>query len=118
MILELITLLIIKHFVADFLLQNNWMVNQKGYYLQAGGVVHALIHGILTFFVLSYVTGEGIAFVAALLDFVLHYHIDWAKMKLGRTFNWTTNDRMFWVAIGFDQMLHYLTYVLIILIVI
>ena len=48
----------------------------------------------------------------ALLDFVIHYHIDWAKMNLSQGL--TTDNHKFWIWLGFDQMLHYLTYILII----
>lgn len=112
MILTLLTLFIIKHFVADYLLQFNYMIEEKGTYLATGGIQHSAIHSILTYFILLYFTNPHIASMLALLDFAIHYHIDWAKMNLCRGL--TTADRTFWIWLGFDQMLHYLTYILII----
>ena len=112
MFVTLLTLFVIKHFIADFLLQFNYMIEEKGRYLATGGVQHSAIHGILTYFILLYFTNPHTASMLALLDFVIHYHIDWAKMNLSQGL--TTDNHKFWIWLGFDQMLHYLTYILII----
>ena len=112
MFVTLLTLFVVKHFIADFLLQFNYMIEEKGTYLATGGIQHSAIHGILTYFILLYFTNPHTASMLALLDFVIHYHIDWAKMNLSRGL--TTEDHKFWIWLGFDQMLHYLTYILII----
>ena len=112
MFVTLLTLFVIKHFIADFVLQFNYMIEEKGRYLATGGVQHSAIHGILTYFILLYFTNPHTASMLALLDFVIHYHIDWAKMNLSNGL--TTDNHKFWIWLGFDQMLHYLTYILII----
>jgi hypothetical protein len=112
MFVTLLTLFVIKHFIADFVLQFNYMIEEKGRYLATGGVQHSAIHGILTYFILLYFTNPHTASMLALLDFVIHYHIDWAKMNLSQGL--TTDNHKFWIWLGFDQMLHYLTYILII----
>ncbi len=101
----------IKHFICDFLLQFNNMVREKGTYGAPGGLYHAGIHGWFTFIVLIpfYPT---VAILAAILDFVVHYHIDWAKQQLSK--GSTPADRKFWIWLGLDQCLHYLTYLVII----
>ena len=47
----------------------------------------------------------------ALADAVIHYHIDWAKMNTSQRFNLKPdNSDWFWILLGFDQLLHHLTY--------
>ena len=55
------------------------------------------------------------AIILALVEFLLHYHIDWAKMSLNRKMGWgATTHNEFWVLLGVDQLLHQLTYILLI----
>lgn len=116
-ILLLTALFVIKHFICDYVLQSESMVQEKGQYGSLGGLSHALTHFLGTFIVLS------IAFVfdsdyvdtalkLSLLDGVVHYHIDWVKQKLSSRY--TVQDQGFWILLGADQMLHYLTYLFII----
>lgn len=112
-ILILFTLLSVKHFIADFVLQFDYMVKEKGYYGMAGGIHHSLIHGLGTWGIF-WLAGVPAAFWIAITDFIAHYHIDWAKMKIGRIKGYTPADRGFWFWIGLDQLLHYLTYVILI----
>jgi hypothetical protein len=46
-------------------------------------------------------------------EFVLHYHIDWAKQQIMARTGWQSVDSEFWWGIGADQFLHYLTYLAI-----
>jgi hypothetical protein len=119
--LTLFTAFILKHFIADFPLQSQRMVDEKGTYGKEGGIIHAGIHGWFTMLIITlfYVTtgwditaASIIGALCGLLDMIIHYHVDWAKMRLGRGL--TPQDRCFWTLLGVDQMLHYLTYVLII----
>jgi hypothetical protein len=111
-IVILLALFGIKHFIADFVLQFDYMVGQKGIYGAPGGVDHAGIHGGLTALVLMLFVSMPVALVLGLLDMALHYHIDWSKMNLSRGLS--MSDRKFWLLFGADQGLHYLTYILII----
>ena len=107
----------IKHFVADFLMQYDYMIREKGIYGAAGGIHHAAIHAALTFLILICTTDYvSYIIVLPLLDGVLHYHIDWAKQQFIK--NYTANDHEFWLYFGLDQTLHYLTYILIIAIIV
>ena len=47
----------------------------------------------------------------ALGEFVIHYHVDWAKEQVGRRLNATPQTSLYWHALGIDQLLHGLTYV-------
>ncbi len=108
--------LFIKHFICDFPLQiSPWLYKNKGKYLHPGGIVHASLHGIGTTIVLGYFLNVKLALLMGLLDLVLHYHIDWAKMNLSRHYNLKPdNSDWFWLLLGLDQFLHHLTYFAII----
>ena len=109
-ILLLLTLFSIKHFVADFVLQFPYMVEQKGTYGARGGIDHAVIQGLPTLLILlPFVTNINDAIILAAIDMVVHYHIDWAKMNISRGL--TPADRKYWVWLGLDQLLHSLTYI-------
>jgi len=106
----LLALFGIKHFVADYVMQFDYMLREKGIYGAVGGIHHALVHASWTFLILVFFCDNADVIIAlAFADFVLHYHIDWSKQQLTR--NLTSSDRMFWVWIGADQALHYLTYI-------
>lgn len=117
MVLTLITLLTIKHFICDFPLQSfPYMYRNKGTYGHPGGILHASVHAIGTLIVLLPFTG--LALILAVLDMVVHYHIDWAKMNVNAKFGWKPdNSEWFWVSLGVDQLLHYLTYIGIVYII-
>ena len=94
-------------------MQYDYMVRDKGIYGAAGGIHHAALHATLTLWILVFVVGNAnVAIVLALLDGAIHYHIDWIKQKFTRGL--TPSDRKFWIYLGLDQCLHYLTYVAII----
>jgi hypothetical protein len=108
-------LLFTKHFVCDFPLQAfPWMYRNKGIYMHPGGLTHAALHGLGTLLVLAYFIGSA-ACLYALIDFVVHYHIDWAKMKIGKHYDLQPNtSERFWILLGLDQYLHHTTYFAII----
>ena len=106
----LLTLFGIKHFIADFLMQYDYMLREKGIYGATGGAHHALVHASWTFLILVFFCSDVNTIIAlSFADFVLHYHIDYFKQKLNKGL--TTADRKFWIWLGLDQALHYLTYV-------
>lgn len=100
----------IKHFVCDFPLQKfPYMYQNKGKYLHFGGILHALVHAIGTAIICEL---AGLPGWLVLADFIIHYHIDWAKMKLNNKYKLSpTNSENFWILLGFDQLLHQLTYI-------
>lgn len=100
---------VVKHFLADFPLQPPYQWMNKGKYGHPGGLLHAAIHGAGTWIIQMLFIGNPFA-PFFLVDAVIHYHVDWLKMQ----FKWTPDNRYFWWALGVDQMLHYLTYVLLI----
>jgi Protein of unknown function (DUF3307) len=101
-----------KHFLCDFPFQTDYQVRSKRVYGHPGGIFHAALHGLATvpvFFLLRPSLALAIAIVA--VEFVLHYHIDWAKENILAKWNWRLGDRGYWSTFGFDQMLHNWTYV-------
>ncbi|CAB4138124.1 Bacteriophage phiKZ, Orf197 [uncultured Caudovirales phage] len=115
-VIILLALFGIKHFLADFLWQFDFMIRDKGRYGAEGGMTHAMLHGVLTFFVLIGFVRPEDAVTLALMDSAIHYHVDWAKTNLSRGL--TIEDHKFWVWFGLDQTLHYLTYIAIIAIIV
>lgn len=109
--LSLILWLTVKHFVCDFPLQAfPWMYRNKGTYGHAGGLAHAGVHLVGSACVLL-ALAPGFLWLA-LVDMVVHYHIDWAKMNLGKRYGLRPdNSEWFWILLGLDQLLHMLTYV-------
>lgn len=72
--IELFILFQFKHFICDYPLQFPRHYLNKGTYGKWGGIEHALIHAAGTFLILG--------FWAAIIDLIVHYHVDWAKMRL------------------------------------
>jgi hypothetical protein len=106
----LLALFGIKHFIADFLMQYDYMLREKGIYGATGGVHHAIIHASWTFLILVFFCSNVNTIIAlSFVDFAVHYHVDFIKQQLNKGL--TTADRQFWVWLGVDQALHYLTYV-------
>ena len=113
-VLILITLLITKHFILDFVYQPPYQWQNKGTYGHLGGIIHAGQHAITTFAILLFFTSPALAALLGLAEMLLHYHIDWFKMWYGKRKQWKADTHNeFWILMGFDQYLHYITYVLI-----
>lgn len=108
--------LLVKHYLADFLLQSAYQYRNKGRYLHPGGLLHSLIHVALTAPVFLLLPPAGLAAAGLILgaEFLVHYHVDWAKEAIGRMRGLTPSDGAFWHFLGLDQMLHGLTYVAIV----
>ena len=109
--LFLLILFQIKHWYIDFVDQTEEEIKHKSLYLNWIGVKHSLKHGVGTLLCLWTVTGWDYveyAFFVAVIDFILHYHIDWAKMNYG---NRDITTHQFWNHLGLDQMAHQLCYI-------
>jgi hypothetical protein len=106
-----------KHFIFDFPLQGPYQYKNKGTYGHPGGVLHAGLQALGTILVLVWTplcTGD--ILILAYGEGFLHYHIDWAKMNLNQYWKLgPTTSEQYWWLLGFDQYLHYLTYLGILL---
>jgi hypothetical protein len=109
--LMLVALLFTKHFIVDFPLQGPYQYLNKGTYGHFGGIVHSAFHGLLTALCFWWYAPLSCIWLG-LIDFITHYHIDWAKMNLNKKFGWgPTTHEQFWWLLGLDQFLHAMTYV-------
>jgi len=116
LVLAAVAVLMLKHAIADFYLQTPYQYLNKGTYGHPGGFMHSAIHVALTPLVyLVLVPGSLlIALAIALGEFAVHYHVDWLKEQITHRNGWTAQDRGFWYALGTDQLVHGLTYLLIV----
>jgi len=109
----------VKHLVGDFFLQTTYQVENKGTYGHPGGLIHAGIHAGLTipvFFFLPATTALAVAIIVA--EYLIHYHTDWTKEAIGRTFKWNPGNVWFWRMFGIDQFVHQMTYVAILVLLV
>ena len=99
----------IKHFVADFLLQTDWMYEgkrrEKCWF--AFLIIHSAIVAYGTFLIVWYLTGVPVCGSAAFfIDLFLHASIDRVKLFV-ETFSTPLEAQVI------DQLLHQATYLLI-----
>jgi hypothetical protein len=119
----------LKHFIADFPLQIGYMVSGKGKKVNwiVPLVCHCLVHSGLTLLVTLFIHPQ--YFWLAFVDFGIHFFMDRIKASpnlLGRykqlapaefataTSRQKKEDHYFWWSLGFDQMVHSLTNLLIV----
>jgi len=136
----LMTLFIVKHLIFDFLLQTPFQYLNKGKYGHPGGLLHtglAVAGSFLALFIFNlwqqevssgtlgtslgkqspwdlYVINFPWAFFSVVLsaEALIHYHMDWLKVQICRKMHWTAaNSNWYFHLLGFDQTVHYLTYV-------
>jgi len=116
-VLAVLLYLEIKHFICDYPLQTHYQLANKGTYGHPGGILHSGIHAIFTipsFLLITPSLGVGIGIIVG--EFIIHYHIDWAKQQLMAHTGWKEDNREFWWGIGADQLAHHVTYLAIALI--
>jgi hypothetical protein len=108
----LICLLQIKHMFADYFLQTPKMLSGRGEYLHVGRAQHAGIHALGSALVLL-VMGAGLPFllIVVLVEWFVHFNIDWGKAKLSDSLGYGPDQAGYWRLAGLDQALHQLTYV-------
>lgn len=103
--------LLLKHMIADFMLQTRYQVAHKVSYGHPGGLLHAAIHAVLTLPIYLILPAEPhVMLTITAVEFAIHYHVDYLKERFVVLHNWTTADAPFWWAFGTDQLLHNLTY--------
>ena len=105
----------LKHFIADYPLQNPYMLGKFkddwGFFLPL--LIHSLTHGVITLAIL-FITANHELWWLFLVDTVSHFVID--RLKAGKKYlgRWGTNHPLFWWSLGLDQMLHHLVHYYII----
>ncbi|WP_158971772.1 DUF3307 domain-containing protein [Chachezhania sediminis] len=111
-VLLLFALLEIKHMLADYFLQTRWMLQGRGGYLHLGRAAHAGVHALGSVIVFL-IVGAPLGFIACIvvLEWIVHFHIDFWKASFSEKKCLTPDQAAFWRAAGFDQWLHHMTYV-------
>jgi hypothetical protein len=101
---------LLKHFLADFLFQTDWMAEGKerptGWMLPLAA--HAGLHGAMTGALFAFVSPP-LAWLG-LLDAAIHAFIDRMKSNAARRAKLTPRQTTFWWLFGADQTLHHLTH--------
>ena|SRR6185369_1105914 len=102
----------LKHFVCDFVLQTAYQYRNKGTYGHPGGLLHAGLHtaGSLPA-ILALQAAGGLAAVILVAEFFVHYHVDWSKEQINKRYALNCNNNAYWSVFGADQLLHQMTYV-------
>src|SRR5262245_30163108 len=93
LVLVAVTYLQVKHFVCDFVLQRPYQYLNKGTYGHPGGIIHAGLHVLGTLPVFYLITPSfqlGAAIIVC--EFIVHYHIDWAKEQVMKHTGWHTEN--------------------------
>ncbi|MCJ8055096.1 DUF3307 domain-containing protein [Shinella curvata] len=102
---------LVKHYLADFLLQTDWMATGKdrseGWLLPLAA--HAGMHGAMTA-VLFLVVAPPLVWLG-LVDMLIHGAIDRLKSVSTRRKALTPRQTAFWWLFGLDQTLHHLTHI-------
>ncbi len=101
----------VKHLVADFVLQNVWMLQKSrpGWDFAFPLAIHCGVHAVIT---LALVLSMSPAlWWLALVDFGVHFVMD--RIKAGPRYLGRYHDmrsKGFWFTFGLDQMVHHLTH--------
>lgn len=113
----LAVLFIIKHFIVDFMMETPYQANNKHIFGHLGGILHSQLHAFASWIILGFAFGfvTPVVLVVTVSELFIHYFIDLCKTNLCIRYKWEDSTRKgFWNALGVDQALHYLTYVLMI----
>lgn len=112
-VLLVAALLQFKHLAIDWMWQPAYEYQNKGTYGRWGGIRHSLKNasGTMLCFVLFATPVQLV--IILLLDFISHYHLDWAKMNINRKMGWgpTTHEQFWWLT-GLDQFAHQTFYLI------
>lgn len=107
-------LLFTKHFYIDFINQTYEEVKCKGIFGNFTGAKHSIKQGLATGVVLLPFVDPILLFIIVYIEINVHYIIDYFKAHYGLS---DVSDKKFWVQLGCDQYLHYLTYLVIVYII-
>jgi Protein of unknown function (DUF3307) len=101
---------LIKHLLADFILQNRWMAygkaQRRGWSLPM--MAHISVHGMMTALILLPITPD-LVWLAG-IDMLAHFLIDKSKAMLSQFLKVDPDSTEFWWLMGLDQTLHHATH--------
>lgn len=101
-------IIIVGHYISDFLLQNKYMAENKSSSLEAL-LVHTCVYGMFWMILTMFLFNDMIlSVIFGLITFVTHTIIDFVTSKINSKLYKNGKIRLFFNVIGFDQVLHYL----------
>ena len=106
--MNIFLVLIIKHFVVDIGIQQYIGPSPKHNYFS--GHLHYFHHGVGAFLATMFVVPLQYAMLIGVLDYIAHWHIDWAKHHLNRELKAQVRTERWWWTMVLDQILHVLFY--------
>jgi len=80
-----------------------------------GGHQHYLHHAVGSFLVFICFTDLHTTCVLSIIDYIAHWYIDFVKHRINQHFNIVKKDIEWWWTATIDQLLHFLTYFLLVL---
>lgn len=109
----------IKHYLADFPLQRQYMLKKVSprWDFLLPLAVHCGVHAVMTLAIVLIMKPE--LWWLAIVDFAVHFVMD--RIKSGPKYLGRYNDiskTSFWLALGFDQMVHHLTHIYIVWVIV
>lgn len=118
--LLLLFLLQIKHWYADFKIQTYMQTVKKGVWLDPIGISHTVDHiwtslVALLVYSLFFPVAALTIIVLTFIEGVLHYVIDYVKVKYGCKDN---TKPLFWNQFGLDQLAHQITYLAMVAVIV
>src|ERR1043166_5415962 len=109
-----LTLFQAKHFLCDFVLQTAYLYRNKGIYGHPAGFIHAGLHALGSLPAILLIGGApGLIAMIVIGEFLVHYHVDWSKLYIDKRFRLRIDRSAYWVVFGLDQLLHQITYIVI-----
>lgn len=104
-----------KHLIVDWCWQPAYEYKNKGTYLHLGGLQHAFKNALGTMICFVPFVDPWSLLWIYVMDYWLHYHIDYCKMNINRIKGWgpLTHEQFWWLT-GLDQWCHQVTYLLLI----
>ena len=114
-------LLLVKHAIADLWLQSRFNQTKYGDKQKLTTPklwLHSLDHAVLTAGVTLIFAGLYWALIIAVVDFVLHSIIDYAKRVYTVRKNITTKQNLYWKIQAIDQIAHFSCYLLYVLMIV
>ncbi len=110
-LLVLLGLLQVKHMFADFFLQTPRMLAGRGQYFHLGRAEHVTVHMLGTAVAFAVLSAPlAFAIIVCIGEWIVHFHIDYGKARYNEIKNLKPTQASFWWAMGADQALHQMTY--------
>ena len=92
------------HWIADFILQTDYMAKNKSTDIKAL-LLHVFVYSSC-FFIFPLTSDNHKLYLLPLITFVCHFLTDFITSKVNKSL--IGNNHYFFVAIGFDQLLHFI----------